>query len=208
MAAPEARRVTLFGGTFDPPHRGHIAIARAAADRFALDQVLFAPAGRQPLKPASALSPFPDRLAMVTLACEHAADPRFIPSALDAPHPDGTPNYTVDTLAQLAALHPRATLFNLIGADNFRHIAHWRNPQRLLALAEWIVISRPGFPLEHPGSLRLTPTQRARIHLLDSVHEDVSATALRSRLRAGEPCGDLIAPAVAAYIAENRLYRP
>jgi nicotinate-nucleotide adenylyltransferase len=200
-------RIALFGGTFDPPHRGHVAIARAAAKRFALDTVLFAPAGRQPLKPESSLSPFPDRLELVALACNDASDPRFNPSDLDAPHPDGAPNYTVDTLVRLTGLHPHATLFSLIGADNFQHIAHWRDPQRLLALAEWIVISRPGFPLHPPESLSLTPAQQARVHLLEDVHEDLSATSLRARLRAGEPCTGLIAPSVAAYIAQHHLYR-
>jgi nicotinate-nucleotide adenylyltransferase len=201
-------RIALFGGTFDPPHRGHIAIARVAANRFALDTILFAPAGRQPLKPESALSPFLDRLAMITRACADAADPRFIPSDIDAPHPDGSPNYTVDTLTRLAELHPDATLFSLIGADNFHLFARWRDPQRLLALAEWIVLSRPGFPLQQPEALALTQTQQARIHLLDEVHEDVSATALRARLHAGDSCTDLISPSVAAYIAEHHLYRP
>ena len=123
---------------------------------------------------------------MVSLACKDAADPRFMPSDLDAPHPDGSPNYTVDTLTRLVALHPTATLFALIGADNFANLGKWREPERLLALAEWIVISRPGFPLPHPASLNLTPAQQARVHLLHDIHEDVSATDLRAtRLRPG-----------------------
>jgi nicotinate-nucleotide adenylyltransferase len=198
-------RVALFGGTFDPPHRGHLGIATAAADAFALDRVLFAPTGHQPLKAGLASSPFADRLAMVGLAC--AADPRFASSTIDAPRPDGVPNYTVDTLTQLARLMPDATLYNLVGADSFLSLRQWREPEKLLALAEWIVVSRPGYPLNDLSRLRLTPTERVRIHLLETVHEDVSATMLRERLAAGDDCGDLLPGSVAAYIRSHGIYR-
>lgn len=197
-------RIALFGGTFDPPHRGHLAIAAAAADAFELDRVLFAPAGRQPLKLDAHSAPYPDRLSMATLACAH--DRRFQPSPLDAPNPDGRPNYTVDTLTTLRALYPEAALFNLVGADSFLALPHWREPERLLELAEWIVVSRPGFSLDGLESLGLTPQQRSRIHLLETVHEDVSATELRQRLRDGDPCNGLILPDVLAYIRAHSLY--
>ncbi len=215
-------RIALFGGTFDPPHRGHLAIAAAAADAFALDRVLFAPAGRQPLKAKHSASLFADRAAMVALACR--ADPRFVLSLLDAPHADGSPNYTVDALATLRAAMSTphtgdpAQLFNLVGADSFLHMRQWREPDRLLELAEWIVVSRPGFPLPglnatlkpadnatlHP--LGLTPHQQARVHLLAGIEEDVAATTLRERLEAGVPCPDLLPPAVSDYIATHHLY--
>ncbi len=201
-------RVALFGGSFDPPHRGHIAIARAAADRFSIDTVLFATAGRQPLKSAAPVTPFEQRMAMTVLAC--GEDPRFTPSDLDAPRPDGRPNYTVDTLARLTASIPDTLIFSLAGADSFRDLARWREPERLLALAEWIVVSRPGFAFEgelpQPIGMSLTDAQRARVHLLDSVHEEVAATDLRRRLQAGDSCADLLPSAVAAYIAQHRLY--
>lgn len=201
-------RVALFGGTFDPPHRGHLGVARAAADAFRLDQVLFAPAGQQPLKLDVRSASFADRLAMVELACtEEPRDPRFVVSTIDAPRTDGTPNYTVDTLASLREQMPEATLYNLVGADSFLSLRHWRHPERLLALAEWIVVSRPGYPLNDLSTLRLIEAQRARVHLLETVHEDVSATALRQRLAAGENCSDLLSPAVAGYIRDHRLYR-
>jgi nicotinate-nucleotide adenylyltransferase len=209
-------RVAFFGGTFDPIHRGHLAIASAAADAFALDRVLFAPVGQQPLKTEPPAASFPDRLAMVRLACNPApphnrsgADPRFIPSTLDAPRPDGTPNYTVDTLAALALEYPAATLFVLAGADSFLELRHWRAPDTLLSLAEWIVVSRPEFPATELqlAALQLTPAQRARVHLLTRVHEEVSATELRSRLHTGDPCQGLLPPEVAAYIQTHSLYR-
>jgi nicotinate (nicotinamide) nucleotide adenylyltransferase len=198
-------RVALFGGTFDPPHRGHLGIATAAADAFALDRVLFAPTGQQPLKAGRSSSPFADRLAMVGLACK--ADPRFAASTVDAPRADGAPNYTVDTLAQLAGLMPRATLYNLVGADSLLSLRQWREPEKLLGLAEWIVVSRPGYPLADLSSLELTGAERSRVHLLETVHEDVSATVLRERLATGHNCGDLLPAAVASYIRSHGLYR-
>jgi nicotinate-nucleotide adenylyltransferase len=198
-------RVTLFGGSFDPPHHGHIAIATAAADVFDLDKVLFAPVGRQPLKPEGAPASFADRLAMVELACR--VDQRFAVSDLDAPRSDGSPNYTVQTLTTLHEAVPDARLFNLVGADSFLNLPRWHEPERLLELAEWIVVSRPGFPLANLSALCLTPHQRGRVHLLQTVHEDVAATHLREGLEAGDPCTDVLDPAVSAYIRAHHLYR-
>ena len=197
-------RIALFGGTFDPIHRGHLAIAAAAANAFQLDTILFAPAGRQPLKPAGTPTPFADRLAMTALACRE--DARFAVSELDAPHLDGTPNYTLHTIAALRQHVPAATLFVLVGADSFLGLRRWHQPDRLLESAEWIVVSRPGFSLEHLSELHLSPTESARVHLLDSVHEDVSATELRERLRRGQTCAELLPAAVLDYIRQNCLY--
>ena len=203
-----ASRIALFGGSFDPPHLGHIAIARAAADHFALSQILFAPAARQPLKPDGASASFTDRLAMTALCCN--VDPRFVASEIDGPRPGAVPNYTADTLERLHALQPDSELFILAGVDSFLTLAHWHEPQRLLALAQWIVVSRPGFPLgavaPHPDGMTLSHIQRQRVHTLGTVHEEVSATRLRERLQLGEPCDDLLPPTVAAYIAQHSLY--
>ena len=198
-------RVALFGGSFDPPHHGHIAIATAAADVFDLDSVVFAPVGRQPLKPEGVPASFADRLAMVELACR--ADPRFAVSDLDAPRSDSSPNYTVQTLATLQEAMPDARLFNLVGADSFLDLRRWHEPERLLDVAEWIVVSRPGFPLADLSALGLTPRRRGRVHLLQTVHEDVAATDLRERLETGDQCVDVLDPAVSAYIQAHHLYR-
>lgn len=207
-------RVAFFGGTFDPIHRGHLRIAAAAADAFSLERVLFAPVGNQPLKTGNVIASFADRLAMTMLGVASAADSRFVVSSIDAPRADGIPNYTVDTLAELRRNTPQASLFALTGADSFLTLRNWHSSARLLELAEWIVVSRPEFPLT-PGfldlpqfaPLNLTDTQRARIHLLPTVQEDVSATDLRHRLRAGDPCSGLLAPTIAAYIQAHHLYR-
>ncbi len=198
-------RVALFGGTFDPPHLGHIGIARAAADAFGLDSVLFAPAGRQPLKADGPETSFADRLAMTALAC--VADPRFAPSTLDAPRADGGPNYTVDTLGALHRQMPAATIFSLAGADSFLRLPRWHDPIRLLELAEWIVVSRPGYFLDDLSTLALASDQRARVHLIETVYYDIAATGLRERLHRGDPCTDLLPPPVATYIQTHHLYR-
>jgi len=220
-------RVALFGGTFDPIHLGHLRVAAAAANAFSLDRVLFAPVGRQPLKSRAAAASFQDRVAMVALALSQpfadrgvalTPDPRFALTSLDGPRPTGEPNYTVDTLAALARESPGATLFAIAGADSFLTLRNWRSPAQLLALAEWIVVSRPDFPLtpeflDRP-EFALTPAQRARVHLLPGLHEDISATGLRQHLHASaansiaSPDFDpWLPPAVAAYIREHHLYQ-
>jgi nicotinate-nucleotide adenylyltransferase len=212
-------RTALFGGTFDPIHRGHLRLAAAAAQAFALDRVLFAPTGRQPLKSAPPEASFADRLAMVTLALSGlpATPCAFLPSGLDAPHPGGAPNYTVDLLTTLRAQLPKDQFFVLTGADSFLTLPHWREPHTLLALAQWIVASRPGYPLdasflESPqfAPLNLTPAERARIHLLPALHEDVSSTELRNHLHSSSAAhgeDDLIPAAVTGYIRTHALYR-
>jgi nicotinate-nucleotide adenylyltransferase len=164
-------RTAFFGGSFDPPHCGHLAIAQAAANRFALDQVLFAPAGNQPLKGSLATASYADRLAMVRIATQ--ADPRFSPCELDCPRPDHRPNYTYDTLSQLklsgapfstegapfstegapsstrgCAVGSHANhLFCLLGADSFHTLRHWHRAAELLLLCDFIVAARPGYTL-------------------------------------------------------------
>ncbi len=207
-------RLAFFGGTFDPIHRGHLAVATAAAAHLALDTVLFAPTGRQPLKPARSTAPFHHRLAMTALGCAAASSPpehgngaRLLASDLDAPRPDGSPNYTVDVLDQLNAQISGTPLFSIVGLDSFLTLPRWRHPDRLIELAEWIVVSRPGYRFDRSALATFTTEQQGRIHLLHSVHEDVSATELRHRLLEGDPCVDLIPDLVAAYIVQHKLYR-
>ena len=159
-------RLGYFGGSFDPPHLGHLAMAGAVARAFSLDRVLFAPTGRQPLKPAGSVATFPDRLAMTELLCRAQQGADFEATAIDAPLADGEPNYTVDALALLHRQAPADEIFALVGADAFLDLRLWRDPDRLLELAEWIVVSRPGFALEQIDALNLTAAQRLRIHCL------------------------------------------
>ncbi|WP_263411052.1 nicotinate (nicotinamide) nucleotide adenylyltransferase [Terriglobus tenax] len=198
------QRIGIFGGTFDPPHIGHVAVACAAVDAFALDAVWWMPVGHQPLKSRPPSASYAQRLAMVQLTCE--MDPRFSASNADAPRSDGQANYTVDLLQALAAEHPDCAWWNIVGADSFLDLLRWKQPERLLELAEWIVVSRPGFELSKIASMGLTPRQRERVHLLAEVDVPVSATALREALARGErPVA--IPSRVLKFIEEQALYR-
>jgi nicotinate-nucleotide adenylyltransferase len=198
-------RIGLFGGSFDPPHRGHLAVARAAMTAFALDRVLLAPAALQPLKRARAEAAFADRLRMAELLC--AGVPGLEASAIDDPQPNGEPNYTIDTLARLRAMLPHDTqLFIIVGADSFLTVRQWRSSEDLLAAAEWIVVSRPGFDLHSLDALGLTATEQARVHLLDGIAEPVSATEVRAALHAHHDCSGLVPEPVLAYIHQHHLY--
>ncbi len=204
-------RVAFFGGTFDPPHRGHLAIARAAAEGFALDVVLFAPAAQQPFKPEGASASFADRLTMVRLLCDAASKlthSRFEGSDVDSPRADGQPNYTIDALRRLKQERNDSALFVIVGADAFLELRRWRDPDALLAVAEWIVVSRPGFSLDELAPLALSSDQGARVHLLEGVHEPASATEVRERLEHGLDCSRLVTEEVLAYIQHKHLYGP
>lgn len=197
-------RTALYGGSFDPPHLGHLAVAREAARAFALDRVLFAPTGRQPLKEEAPGAGYADRFAMVELLCEEEPELLFA-TALDTPHEDGSPNYTVDVLR--AVRHEGVSLFHIVGADSFLQLRQWREPDELLKLAEWIVVSRPGFSLSDLSSLELTSAQMGHVHLLETVHMDVSATQIRDRLAHGDPCLGALTLAVSTFIGLHGLYR-
>jgi nicotinate-nucleotide adenylyltransferase len=209
-------RVGFFGGSFDPPHLGHLVVAREAASAYSLDRVLFAPTARQPLKPNGAVAPFDARLDMVALLCNlqptlemPPADraPRFEPSRLDAPLPDGSPNYTVDTLTRLrATLQPVDEIFAILGADAFKTIAQWRSPHALLELAQWIVVSRPGASIEPFQTTGLPANQSHRVHLIQGIAHPSNATEIRTLLRSGSNCEDLLPPSILHYIRAHHLY--
>ncbi len=200
-----SRHIGFFGGSFDPPHRGHLAAARAAAERFGLERVLLAPTARQPLKPDGPVASFDDRLEMVRLLCEENAT--LEASAVDSPTPDGLPNYTIDTLQRLqATLAADDVIFVIVGVDAFLGLRRWRKPEQLLEAAEWIVVTRPGFSPDRLAELELNDEQRARVHLLDGVAEEVSATQIREALREGRDCEGLLPAAVLAYIRQQHLY--
>lgn len=189
-------RIGFFGGSFDPPHLGHLRVGHAAAGAFSLDRILFAPTGRQPLKTSGASASFGDRLTMVSLLCElqpPTARPQLEASSVDAPHADGSPNYTVDTLSKVRGdSSTNDSLFVLVGADAFLDLRRWKSPDSLLQLAEWIVVSRPGVSLQQLQNLNLTPWELSRVHLLEDVHEPASATDIRELLRAGSDCSGLL----------------
>jgi nicotinate-nucleotide adenylyltransferase len=145
-------RVAFFGGSFDPPHLGHLAVARAAREALGLDSVLFAPVGAQPLKPRGSTVSFVHRLAMTRLAI--AGEPGFAVSLADAPEPSGAPNYTLETLLALRAeLPPESALFCLMGADSFAGFRRWHRAAEIPFVAPLIIASRPGQPLDLKAAL-------------------------------------------------------
>lgn len=218
-------KVALFGGTFDPVHLGHLAVARAAADKFELNTVYFAPADIPPHKQKRQLTDFQHRFAMLALAT--ADDKRFVPSLLDAPR--GEPNYSVNSVRRLKATARKSDkVYFLIGMDAFKDISTWYEPEALLAECEFIVASRPGFSLADVGSalpeslrpaeavLRAMRHQQsngtialpgATIHLLPEVHEHVSSTQIRAAAsRSVQQLSRYVPRLVAEYIKKERLY--
>ena len=188
-----ARRVAIFGGTFDPIHNAHLSVAREAADRFRLDQILFVTSANPPHKPAGATTPFEHRHSMVELACR--SDPRFAASRLED---RAGKSYSIDTIqAVRGSLDPDDQLFFLIGADAFAEIETWRRAADVLASVEFIVVSRPGYEYPVPNG--------ARIHRLETLALPVSSSTIRSDLESGRLPSDLPGP-VAEYAQRHGLY--
>jgi nicotinate-nucleotide adenylyltransferase len=226
--------IGLFGGSFDPIHRGHLALVQAAADRFSLRQVLFVPANVPPHKQRHPVTALVHRYAMVVLATQD--DKRWVPSLLEAGEvassrgvAQGTANYSIDTVRRVKQTLKKADrLFFLIGMDAFKDIAKWREAQALLAECEFIVASRPGYSLRdvaeslpeavRPPAAVTKPFQRqaatgdlvlpgVTLHLLDGVQQNVSATTIRAAAAQGKPLGRWLDPRVAEYVRKLGLYR-
>ena len=221
---PSPLRIAFFGGSFDPPHLGHLAVARAAQEALRLDHVLFAPVGSQPLKPKGATASFAHRLEMTRLAI--AGDRGFEISLLDAPHADGAPNYTLDTMHALHEHLPGADLFLLLGADSFALLRNWRGAAEIPFMASLVVASRPGQDIGNlatflpPGLSLSDATIRGELHaytlkngsgktaefyLLPGLDVPISASQIRAQTRAGAPSP--LPEAVAGYIHKNGLYQ-
>lgn len=188
-------RIGVFGGTFDPPHTGHLLAASDAFDALRLDKLLFIPAAGQPLKSAI-VAPPADRLAMVERLV--AGDPRFVADPIEIER--GGLSFTVDTLR---ALHARwksdssLALVLLLGADAADTLPQWREPAEVAALAEVVVLSRTGSGGSAAAQGRAIHTRRV----------DVSSTEIRARVAAGQSIRGFVPEAVAAYIEDRRLYR-
>jgi nicotinate-nucleotide adenylyltransferase len=196
-------RFGILGGTFDPPHDGHLLIARAAKSQLSLDRALFAPAGMQPLKPDRPVTPAEQRAEMVRLAI--AGEPGFELCRLDLDRPG--PHYTVDLLRIVSGIYPGAELWFLIGGDSLADLLRWRDPQQIIELARLAVVRRPGSPPDWTALDAALPDLRGRIDWIDTPPIDISGTEIRRRVRDGEPIDELLPAAVARYILENGLYR-
>jgi nicotinate-nucleotide adenylyltransferase len=197
----------VLGGTFDPIHLAHLALAQEAAEALGLERILFVPAGSPPHKPGVAISSGIHRLAMVELAI--AGNDRFVASRLELDR-DG-PSYTVDTLEALEASRRTegvgVEMTLILSADAFLGFAGWRDPRRVLDLGRLAVAPRDGYPEAGPDSL---PTDLAdladRVVFLDWPRIRLSASTLRARAAAGSSLRYLVPDAVAAYIGDHALY--
>ena len=228
-AKHQPRRIALFGGSFDPIHNGHLAVARAADRRFNFDEMNFIAASRPPHKLKQHLAPFPHRFAMVSLACsEH---PHFVPSLAEAGEDfSGTQlHYSVDTVRYFRHVnnHPGDRVFFIIGADAFLDIPMWKEYEALLGICDFIVANRPGIRVEalklvippdllagpndkhdaedHP-SLVVAHLRRTSVYLLENVASEVSATDIRRRANRGQSIHGLVSARVEEYILKQRLY--
>jgi nicotinate-nucleotide adenylyltransferase len=182
-------KTAIFGGTFDPIHSAHLEMARLAADQFALDRVLFIPAGNPPHKHAD--TSYEHRYRMVELAC--AADPRFVASRLEE---GNRKSYSIDTIERVKAAN--GAVFFIIGADAFAEIKTWHRWQDVIRSVEFIVAARPGhWIVSPPGAL---------VHRLETLELPVSSSEIRDALARGETPSELPA-AVADYIRANGLYQ-
>lgn len=224
------KRVALFGGSFDPIHSAHLAVAEAAMKRFRLDRIIFVPSGNPPHKTRS-LVPYPHRFAMIALACAH--DPRLTVSMAEA-GPDQLGRgvmYSVDTVRRFRKIYrgPGVSLFFILGADQFLGIGTWNECETLLGLCDFIVANRPGFDLEKlrgavplrmlaassrsgrekksASAMKKIVLRSTAIYPLESVARNISATDIRRRIARHQTIRGLVPRAVEEYIRKQGLYR-
>ncbi|MDP2674993.1 MAG: nicotinate-nucleotide adenylyltransferase [Dehalococcoidia bacterium] len=193
-------RVGVLGGTFDPVHRGHLALARAARDELGLDELLFVPAGQPWRKAGRIVAAANHRLVMLRLALEGEGAFRVETLEMDRPGP----SYTADTLEALRAARPGDELFFIAGEDALADLPSWVRPERILELATLAVARRTGVPQAAEERL---PGLSERVVWLKMPLLAVSASEVRERVRRGLPLEGMVPPAVAAYIREHGLYR-
>jgi nicotinate-nucleotide adenylyltransferase len=197
-------RIGILGGTFDPPHIGHLWLATLAADALALDRVVFMPAPQPPHKRGQAISSITDRLLMTRLAI--SGNDAFELSTLEVGRHG--PSFTIDSVEELRRAYGDTQLYLLMASDTLAQIDSWREPDRLLSLIEWVVGPRPGSTPPDADRLRDRFGAAAqRIHLLEGPSFDVSATDIRRRVAAGRAIRYLVPEAVEELILEKRLYR-
>lgn len=195
-------KVGVLGGTFDPIHLGHLALAEAALECAGLDRVLIVPAAVPPHR-SPALAPAGDRLRMCRLAAE--SDPRLEVSEVEMRR--SGPSYTLDTLEELQRLRPGDRLFLILGWDAAREISSWHRPGDVIAKAELVVVNRPGLEAPDAEGFRAAGLEPERVILCPQRTPAVRATEIRALAAEGESLAGKVPDAVAEYIRKRRLYR-
>jgi nicotinate-nucleotide adenylyltransferase len=194
----------VFGGTFDPIHLAHLAVAEAARDAFGLRRVVFIPAAQPPHKPGRDISPVGDRVAMVEAAVE--GNPAFEISRLEIER--SGPSYTVDTLTALCEAAPGDRFALILSAESYSEFGSWHEPRRILDLAALIVAPRVGYADADPDLIaRQFPEARATVAFMDGPRIRLSASEIRQRAADGRSVRYLVPDAVAAYIGDHDLYQ-
>ncbi len=199
------QRIGVLGGTFDPPHVGHLWLAALAADAIGLDRVLFMPAAQPPHKRQKGMTRATDRLLMTRLAI--AGDDAFELTLIEMERPG--PSYTIDSVDELQRSYgTEARLYLLMATDSLGAIDTWREPDALLERIEWVVGPRPGSPLPDRSGLEARfGANASRIHLLSGPSLDVSSTEIRRRVAAGHTIRYLVPRGVEELIGQRGLYR-
>ncbi len=196
-------RLGVFGGSFDPVHNGHLALARACQQQAALDEVWFTPAAIQPLKHQGPHASDAQRVEMLRLATEEESTWRVCTLEIDR----GGFSYTVDTLRQIRIELPDADLFFLLGSDAVRDVPHWKEPREIVRLATPLVVHRAGQPETDLSTLASLCTGEAQPRLVEMPAIDVSSSKIRRRIANNEPVDCLLPVGIAAFIAQQTLYR-
>ncbi|HUZ89528.1 MAG TPA: nicotinate-nucleotide adenylyltransferase [Candidatus Acidoferrales bacterium] len=194
-------RIGIVGGTFDPIHLGHLALAEAARECAGLDRIVFIPAGDPPHR-ADAIASAEDRLAMCRLAV--AGRPGFEVLDLEVRRPG--PSYTLETVMELVRQEPEADYFLVLGWDAARDIQLWRGPDSIMRLVRLVIISRPGWPPPLPPDLERAGIDPGRAVLCRTSTPDIEATDIRRRLELGETLSGLLDARVADYLRRHHLY--
>ena len=197
-------RLAIMGGTFDPIHYGHLVTAEAARYQFALDKVIFVPSGRPPHKKEYPVTDAGHRYLMALLAL--ASNPCFEVSRVEIDRLGYS--YTVDTIAEFQEVHgAKARLFFITGADAILEILTWKDTARLMAMCDFIAVTRPGYHFELEMVTRALPEEaRGHIHLMEVPALAISSTDIRRRVREGRPIKYLLPENVEQYIYKHELY--
>lgn len=203
-------KLGIFGGTFDPPHNGHLKIAHAAREALGLAQVVFIPARQPPHKlgvgnggSEEPVSPLESRLAMLELALSN--HPEYVISLLEVER--GGISYTVDTLRELRREAPDADIFFIMGMDSLVNLPTWHQPLEIVKLCRLAVLRRNGFPLDLEALERQVPGVTSAVVMIPAPEIDISSSEIRARARRGEPIQGLVPELVAEYIEQHQLYK-